>query len=120
DEWEIATNSGMAPNVSEAGDPQLLNFYSWFTPDATAPQPPARKPPTPNGLFDCHGNVSEWTLDASQPGFRIHRGSSWDSTPLLSLLNTSYSSPENTAATNVGLRLACTLPDNNRRPNSRK
>jgi formylglycine-generating enzyme required for sulfatase activity len=120
DEWDIVCSRKGAKAFASGSNPQLLNFYSWFTPDATAPQPPARKPPTPNGLFDCHGNVSEWTLDASQPGFRIHRGSSWDSTPLLSMLNTSYSSPENTAATNVGLRLACTLPDNNRRPNSRK
>ena len=120
DEWEIAASSNGAAEFACGSDPLLLPFFSWTAGNCSTPQSPARKPPTPNGLFDCHGNLSEWTIDASLPGSRLHRGSSWQSSTEHSLLTATFNSPESTATPDIGLRIACTLPDTRRRNNAEK
>jgi formylglycine-generating enzyme required for sulfatase activity len=115
DEWEVAASGNGAAKFACGNDPLLLPFFSWTSANASTPQTPASKPPTLNGLFDCHGNVSEWTVDAPLPGSRLHRGSSWLSTTEQSLLTTTFTSPETTAVEHIGLRIACTLPETRRR-----
>jgi formylglycine-generating enzyme required for sulfatase activity len=69
-EREFAARGGKTTAYSFGDDPALLDRYGWFRKDAQAavrPHAVARKQPNPFGLFDMHGGVWEWCLDAYGP-----------------------------------------------------
>ncbi len=109
-EWEFCckTSPGTEATAGEAGtapgdgrafcfgdDPALLGEYAWYeTNSEESTHPVGEKRPNEWGLFDMHGNVSEWCLDwfASYPAEtlpnpmgpatgdrRVRRGGSWAS-----------------------------------------
>ena len=136
DEWEIAARGGFTTDYQCGTDPQYLPLFGWSAPDVDRPQPPGLKRPSLNGLFDCHGNVSEWTIDRPAPpptqsqsgetlnlqtsaaASRIHRGGSWLDAASLQRLDATFVSPEVGPQQTVGLRLACTLPAPARKSNT--
>ncbi|HWB00315.1 MAG TPA: bifunctional serine/threonine-protein kinase/formylglycine-generating enzyme family protein [Pirellulales bacterium] len=60
-EWEYAARAGTTTRYSCGDDPSLLTAVAWFNrPD---PQPVGMLRPNAAGLFDMHGNVSEWCSD---------------------------------------------------------
>jgi sulfatase modifying factor 1 len=66
-EWEYAARAGSTTAYSFGASRADLRKYAWY--DANSPSgthPIGRKQPNPWGLFDVHGNVSEWTLDEYQ------------------------------------------------------
>lgn len=62
-EWEYACRAGSKTAYSFGDDPSQLPDHGWFVDNAEKPQVIKQKKPNKFGLYDMHGNVSEWCLD---------------------------------------------------------
>jgi formylglycine-generating enzyme required for sulfatase activity len=63
-EWEFAARAGTTAAYSFGDDPRALGDYGWTRENSgERPHAVASKKPNAWGLFDMHGNVSEWILD---------------------------------------------------------
>jgi formylglycine-generating enzyme required for sulfatase activity len=69
-EWEFACRAGTTTQFSFGDDVALLGRYAWIFENAHgAPRAAGIKPANPFGLFDMHGNVSEWCQDVYAPSY---------------------------------------------------
>lgn len=72
-EWEFACRAASNTRYCYGDDPNLFEYYAWhkFNSDQK-PHPVGRKSPNIFGLYDMHGNVSEWCQDKITYGRRVY------------------------------------------------
>ena len=64
-EWEYACRAGAGTAWSFSDDPAAIDRFAWHAGNSGRRyREVARLEPNSWGLFDLHGNVAEWTLDA--------------------------------------------------------
>ncbi|HAY79293.1 MAG TPA: formylglycine-generating enzyme family protein [Planctomycetaceae bacterium] len=106
-EWEYCARAGTKTRFSFGDAIATLDDYGWHTGNAAGNDPPVgAKKPNPWGLYDIHGYLWEWCLDAAHDDYqgaptdgsawmqggdakrRVMRGGSWkDQAPGLSSAN---------------------------------
>ncbi|MFT7668306.1 MAG: sulfatase activating formylglycine-generating enzyme [Planctomycetota bacterium] len=74
-EWEFACRAGTTTAYSWGDKPEDGEAYAWFFDNADDTyQLVKSKQPNPWGLYDMHGNVSEWVLDAHSKEYAVEEG----------------------------------------------
>ena len=101
-EWEHACRARTATRYS-CGDTISTEFSNFRPSHGT--KPVGSYPANVWGIYDMHGNVSEWCIDEYRIGQKIMRGGSYRSYPKdLESGNSAYSSP-NDGSTGNGFRV---------------
>ncbi len=75
-QWEYAARAGTKTAYSFGDDAKQLDEYGWHKDniEKEGQQDVGQRKPNPFGLYDMHGNVWEWTLDAYSPDGYGDRG----------------------------------------------
>jgi formylglycine-generating enzyme required for sulfatase activity len=94
-EWEYSARAGTTTRFSYGDDPSQIGNYGWYTSNSSSStHKVGGKLPNPWGLYDMHGNVSEWNYDwygsnyysngnqtdpsgPTSGSYRVVRGGSW-------------------------------------------
>lgn len=79
-EWEYVARAGTDTLYSFGDDVGPIDDYAWYTGNAAGNDPPVGAlKPNPWGLFDIHGYLGEWCLDAAHDDYRRAPtdGSAW-------------------------------------------
>lgn len=119
-EWEYACRAGTETPFHTGHDisTDQANYLYAEEGSRVGPgrlQPVGSYPPNSFGLYDMHGNVSEWTADVWRPSYeakakcddsrRVVRGGGWDYLPRLLRSSWRDSLPPETRRDDLGFRL---------------
>ena len=87
-EWEYACRAESSTAYYFGNNEKDLDEYAWFKNNSNNKyQKVGQKLPNKWGLYDMHGNVSEWTLDAYDSSFYKESKAQLDKTHTTNLLN---------------------------------
>ncbi|TKJ35043.1 MAG: hypothetical protein CEE38_16435 [Planctomycetes bacterium B3_Pla] len=133
-EWEYACRAGTSSKYSFGNNARTLRAHAWFTENSSEKtQHTGQKKPNPWGLYDMHGNVSEWCNDFYSEHYygqspqrdpkgppegkeRVLRGGAWNSSAdsCRSTYRASDPSINDTCLANdaIGFRCVRNAPDN--------
>lgn len=127
-QWEFACRAGTEARWSFGDDVSNLPEYAWSGQGVIAgPKDVGTLKPNPFGLFDMHGNITEWCVDWHKDDFysrgpvddpveltrgnaqgRVHRGGWWSELPsLVRSAARNYHEPDHTGIP-FGLRVVLT------------
>ena len=127
-QWEYACRAGGTTQYCCGDDEQGLLDYAWFEGNSgNKAHPVGQKKPNAWGLYDMHGNVSEWcadwhgkdyygkspAADPTGPAFgdaRVLRGGNWRADAMLSRSACRNSSVPFMRSITYGFRVACLIP----------
>jgi len=74
-EWEYAARAGSNSDYSFGDDERELSDYAWYASNSDdRPHLVGKKKPNAWGLYDMHGNVAEWVIDAYSKDYRHLKG----------------------------------------------
>jgi formylglycine-generating enzyme required for sulfatase activity len=105
-EWDYAGRAGTTTEYSFGDDKQDLGKYAWFKENSgSTTHAVGEKLPNGWGLYDMHGNVSEWCSDAVW-SLRVLRGGSWGSAAAICRSASRYSIAPTYRNSLSGFRLA--------------
>jgi uncharacterized protein (TIGR02996 family) len=68
-EWEYACRAGTTTMYCFGNEAKYLSGYAWFGNNVSGPQPVGQKKGNLWGLFDMHGNITEWCRDWFSDGY---------------------------------------------------
>ncbi len=124
-EWEYACRAGTSTRYSFGDDEASLGEYAWFRGNSSRKtHPVGQKPPNKFGLYDMHGNVSEWcwevydqgcyrpppVIDASSPpeqaSGRVRRGGGWGGASRFARSAMRFKDAPSNRINRLGVRLA--------------
>jgi formylglycine-generating enzyme required for sulfatase activity len=80
-EWEYACRAGSTTLYSFGNSAKELKKHAWYKDNSKGEDPPVgKKRPNAWGLYDMHGYVWEWCLDAWHPNYKgaPTDGSAWE------------------------------------------
>jgi hypothetical protein len=80
EQWEYACRAGSTGEFCFGDDARRLGDYAWYDQNVSlGTRPVGEKLPNAWGLYDTHGNVSEWCNSWFEQGgsYRVYRGGSW-------------------------------------------
>lgn len=136
-EWEYSARAGKTSRFFFGEDEMNLGDYAWYAANSDKrTQPVGGKKPNAFGLYDMHGNVSEWVADSWHPNYdgaptdgsawitggesnyRVLRGGSWSGYPRFqrSAARDRAEVGTDLRGTNMGFRVARTLSILTQRP----
>ena len=121
-EWEYACRAGTTTKYSFGNNEKLFGKYGWFAYHwISEAQPVGQLKPNAWGLYDMHGNVSEWCSDwhtyhsdgevtnplgPSLGSHRVHRGGGWNLAARFCRSAARYYLSPSDCDNNLGFRLA--------------
>ena len=83
-EWEYACRAGTSTAYHWGDDPDDIDDYAWYYDNSDEKyQKVGKKKPNAWGLYDMHGNVSEWVLDQYQEDLYASYGGKLVPNPLV-------------------------------------
>ena len=136
-EWEVAARCGSDTAYGFGSDAKLLDRFGWFEFNSgNRALPPRQLRPNMRGLFDLHGNLSEWTHDwygdfqwsnlidplgPTNGSDRVCRGGSFGSKASAGRSSSRERMPPSSRLRSLGFRIALTLPsDSSLESNSKR
>jgi len=114
-EWEHACRAGSGSAWHFGDNAKDLDRYAWSSNSpGDSTMPVGLKEPNAFGLYDMHGNVSEWVDKPYRPlgeaHMRLHRGGSWLSAPSFTRSASRGMNWKHVKSSCIGFRLARSIP----------
>ncbi len=107
EQWEFACRAGTTTKYCSGNTDKDLSSVAWWGGQTKKTHPVGQKSPNAWGIYDMHGNVWEWCLNA-HPRYKTHaiiRGGSYRNGAYYCESSYTDSKDANTRSNNIGFRI---------------